>query len=460
MMFRIRQSFKNAWKLFIKNIFYSNFSDEFNAFEKTLHDENDSKLIKTLSFVTQYVETTRNLKQQFQNVQTTHEIEFETTIQKTNFRIDEITIFFRNKKKIIVFKNEKIVELKKTLIKQSHRTIKSDEDSSAHNRKKTSKSSDRSIKTIKTIVFSNFDEFIEKNKFRIDDWALKIQNKLKKNAHLFSIENVKIKYVQNFIDDQVLRRLEPKFRKKTKKFYRTVNEIVENLRCMYENFNRHFIAVNFFRDFRMKENVFIDFWIEFQKLFENFEYNDDHLFKKFIHKLFFAFQKHFSMKCDKTIDFYDLTSMMKKTTERWRIVEIIEKKSVRYKNAMIKTHSSDAFFFENSKFRIIERNSIFAVSTSITAKQFRLIIFEFVQIVRTSNLDFVKKKRMIKSRCFNCHEIKHIAKNCIVSKLIKMNEIKKMNDKKIRKKNEFYQNRDKKNYNFINCFFCWFAIIR
>ena len=51
------------------------------------------------------------------------------------------------------------------------------------------------------IILFDSNEFTKKDEFRIDDWTLKIENKLQKNVSFFSTKNVKIEYVQNLIDD-------------------------------------------------------------------------------------------------------------------------------------------------------------------------------------------------------------------------------------------------------------------
>lgn len=67
---------------------------------------------------------------------------------------------------------------------------------------------------------------------------------MQKNVNFSSIKNVIIKYVQNLIDDQILRYFKFCFCKKFKNSYVTVEKIIEDLRCIYNNSNRRFIVVN------------------------------------------------------------------------------------------------------------------------------------------------------------------------------------------------------------------------
>ena len=51
-------------------------------------------------------------------------------------------------------------------------------------------------------------------------------------------------------------------------------------------------------------------------MFKKFKYTENHFFEKFIHKLILIYQKHFSMKCDKIIDLYVLTAVIKKNERK------------------------------------------------------------------------------------------------------------------------------------------------
>ena len=84
---------------------------------------------------------------------------------------------------------------------------------------------------------------------------MKIENKLKKNVSFFSIENVKIEYVQNLINDQILRSFEFCFRENFKNSYLIVAEIIENLRFIDDNLNHYFNVINQFRDLKIRKKL-------------------------------------------------------------------------------------------------------------------------------------------------------------------------------------------------------------
>ena len=165
-------------------------------------------------------------------------------------------------------------------------------------------------------------------------------------------------------------------------------------------------------------------------MFEEFEYTEKKIFEKFIHKLTLIYQKHLSVKCDKTIDVYDLTILIKKTIEKRKTAENIKIKTKRYRVAMNVSNTKNINVQIDMKIaaapKIILQSKLFNRS---------LILFVF-RTMRTPNPDPVKKKTMIEKRCFNCNKTGHIVKNCPKSKMIKINEIvKKMKfDKNSKKK--------------------------
>lgn len=253
---------------------------------------------------------------------------------KANFHIDELIASLKNKNTIINLKNALIRQLKKEMIDKPKKSVErkkneSNEKSNHHFISFVNTESSVKIKHVKIIILSDPNEFIDKNKLRIDDWALKIENKFNRNASLFSTEDLKIEYVQNFIDGQAFRCLKQRFRSNVKNFHETASAIVENFRRMYDDFNRRLKAVNAFRNLRMKNNNFNVFWAKFQKFSSEFDHGEFHLLKKFIYKLSFVLQKHFSMKCDKATDLYELAEIVKKTTNRWRTTKSIKVKYVK-----------------------------------------------------------------------------------------------------------------------------------
>ena len=122
---------------------------------------------------------------------------------ETNNRIDELLNIIKNKKTIIALKNQTIENLKQKLTDKSNESMKK----MKNNKQSISSETKNDVhhidakKNVKIIILFDSNEFIEKNEFQIDDWTLKIENKLQKNVSFFSIKNVKIEYIQNLIDN-------------------------------------------------------------------------------------------------------------------------------------------------------------------------------------------------------------------------------------------------------------------
>ena len=125
------------------------------------------------------------------------------------------------------------------------------------------------------------------------------------------------------------------------------------------------------------------------------------------------------MKYDKIIDVYELTILIKKIIEKWKTAKNIKIKTQRYWIAMNVNNT------KNIDVQIDMKIAAFS-KIMLQFNSFNRLLISFVfRTIRTLNSDFIKKKTMIKNRCFNCNEIEHIVKNCLKSKIIKMNEIVK-----------------------------------
>ena len=412
---KLRDASKTNWKSSMKHISYSQFSDEIDTPAKKTTKE---------TFVDSFTKQLTKYRRHVEKTQTLHVEEFETTVQKANIRINELFSALADKKEIIALKNEKIKRLKKKLVNKFQNIVEFEKNSIESEKKSNTIESTFEIRKIKTIELLDPNLFIEKNESRIDDWALKIQSKLKRNVHLFPIEDFKIGYVQNLIDGQILRRLEPRLRDKVKNSYRKVKEIIEDFKRMYGDSNRRFIAVDAFRDFRMKGNNFNDFWAEFQRHSSEFDHSESHFLEEFIHKLSSILQKYLSVNCDETKDLYELADKVKKTTNKWRTADNIEAKSARYKAALIRLNTSEKIITD-TKTRNNSRASSIPASGSASSASTRLLTSAIARLIRSPNPNPVKKRNMIEGRCFNCDEVGHIAKECTLPKIMKLNEIVK-----------------------------------
>ena len=391
-----------------------------------LPDETDTPAEGTTkeTLVDSLTEQLAEYRRHVEETQALHAEEFETTVQEANTRINELSSALADKEEIIALKNEKIKRLEKELANKPQNTVESEKDSTESEEESNTVESALETRKVKTIVLSDPDPFTGKDEPRIDDWALKIQSKLKRNVHLFPTEDLKIGYVQNLIGGQALRRLEPRLRDKAKNPYRKAKEIIEDLRRMYGDSNRRLTAANAFRDLRMKGNNFNDFWAEFQRHSSELDHSESHLLEEFIHKLSPALQKHLSVDCDEAKDLYELADKVRKTTDRWRTADGIEAKSARYKAALARPNASEGTTTD-TKTRNNSRAPSTPASGSAPSASTRLLTPATARSTRSPNPDPVKERSMVEGRCFNCGEVGHIAKECTLPKIVKLNEIVK-----------------------------------
>ena len=367
------------------------------------------------------------MKKEIMNLHETHQAQYEEAVTEANSRIDELLQIVDDKKKIIKakktissFMKSKIRYLEKKLAKKSRDTVEVDEGNSDRESSHVS-AEPATVKTKKMIILSDSDKFTDEKEPRIDSWALKIKSKLRANASLFPNEEVRIGYVQNLIDGQTLRRLEPRFRENSKNSYPSADAIVENLRRMYGDSNRRLTAVNFLRGLRMKGNNFIEFWAEFQRLTAELEYSDEHLREEFIHKLSPLYQKHLSVEFDKTPDLYDLASTVRKTADRWKAADNIENRISEYKTT-IASDVTTGYVTSGSTSQKVSSREMTPSTPVVPVNTYNRALTPFVQR-RPPNPDPTKEKIMAEGRCFNCGETGHIVKNCTKPKAVKLNEI-------------------------------------
>ena len=144
----------------MKHIFYSQFSNETNTPAKRTTKE---------TLVNNFTEQLAEYERHVEKTQALHAKEFETTVQKTNTRINELFSALTDKKEIIALKNEKIKRLKKKLTNKSQNTVEFEKSFIESEKESNTIESTLETRKIKTIVLSNSDPFIGKNEPRIDD---------------------------------------------------------------------------------------------------------------------------------------------------------------------------------------------------------------------------------------------------------------------------------------------------
>lgn len=426
---RIRNPSKTSWRPSIGHISYPTLPNEPDAFDvgaPTENTEEENPAVREL--LNRHAERLREMRTHVENIQAIHDDEFNITVREANARINELTASLSDKDELIAFRDEKIQRLERELASRPHTSVESEGEGKPPEWNNRTESSDRlETRKIKTIVLSDPDEFTGKNEPRIDDWALKIQSKLKRNAHLFPTEDLKIGYVQNLLGGQALRRLEPRFREGSKNPYSTASDIVADLRRMYGDPNRELAASNAFRDLRMKSN-FTDFWAEFQRLSGELDHSERHLLKEFIHKLTPELQRQLAVDFRRATDLYETASLVREVTERWKTADTIENENQKRKSnaAVVKNAIVTPSLGANKPLGTTRTGTTSAPAS--TANTTRLLTRAPSRVPRTPHPDPVKEKSMVEGRCFNCNEYGHISRECPKPKVLKVNEVTELSD--------------------------------
>ena len=113
----------------------------------------------------------QKFKNQMKKIIDTHKKKFDNTMIEINSRIDKLLSIIKNKKTIIVLKNQAIESLEQKLTDKSKKLIKetkNDKQSIDFETKNDVFQIDTK-KAVKMIVLFDSNEFTEKSEFRIDD---------------------------------------------------------------------------------------------------------------------------------------------------------------------------------------------------------------------------------------------------------------------------------------------------
>ncbi len=105
--------------------------------------------------------------------------------------------------------------------------------------------SERLEKTKRSVVISNSTIFIE-DKAKFEHWLSIMQNKLEANVDWYSIERMTMTYVNTRLDEETYKHISTRLNKNFSRRYLIVNEIFEDLKRVYVDFNKMQTTMNAF----------------------------------------------------------------------------------------------------------------------------------------------------------------------------------------------------------------------
>ncbi len=296
----------------------------------------------------------------------------------------------------------------------------------------------RSKKTKRSVVISDSTIFIE-DKAKFEHWLSIMQSKLKANVDWYLIERMTMTYVNIKLDEETYKHISTRLNKNFSRRYLNLNEIFENLKRVYVDFNKMQTTMNaFIRLIQIKKYVeFHVFWNEFQRLMIEINFFDHFLLIELKRKMFYRLQDVMFSEFNIVQNIYELARLIQLKENHYKRIDDV--KSRRRSNAVVTIEIE-------TRFTIIRLMNIITISISINEKieqistkttiwtlnQFRISTFQVT--FRTFNFDSTKEKFMKTDKCFNCDESSHFNRDCLKSRKFRIVEMNVKNDTKKSKK--------------------------
>jgi hypothetical protein len=147
---------------------------------------------------------------------------------------------------------------------------------------------DRLEKIKRLIVISNSTIFIE-DKAKFEHWLSAMQSKLEANENWYSIERMTMIYVNIKLNEKIYKHIAIRLNKNFSRRYLTINEIFDDLKRMYANFNKMQTKMNEFIWLTQidKYTEFHVFWNEFQRLMKEMNLSKHFLLIELKRKMFY-----------------------------------------------------------------------------------------------------------------------------------------------------------------------------
>jgi hypothetical protein len=294
---------------------------------------------------------------------------------------------------------------------------------------------DRFEKTKRSVVISNSTIFIE-NKAKFEHWLSTVQSKLKTNENWYLIERMIMTYVNIKLNDETYKHIAARLNKNSFHRYLTINEIFDDFKRIYVDFNKMQKIMNvFIRLTQMSKYTELHvFWNKFQRLMKKMNLSEHFLLVELKRKMFYKLQNVMSFKFNIIDDIYELARLTQLKEDHYKRINDVKsrKRSSAITTAEIeietRTTTSKTISIITISSSINEKAEQTSTRTTIwNSNQFRTLTS---RITRTSNLDSTKEELIKAKKCFNCNESKHLNKDCSKLRKFRIVEINVRNDTK------------------------------
>ncbi len=250
----------------------------------------------------------------------------------------------------------------------------------ASSRQSTSISEDRFSKSIKLLDSSLFEDSTQ----NVDNWLFQMRNKLKANKNHFSIEELKIAYIESRVSEAAIKHIASRMQDTFLNSFLEVEEVLSIINKMYDDLNRHHTTQQQYLKLYQNKIFFHEFWMKFQRFSAELEYNNETLLNDLQHKI---------------------SSDLQRATLNERITNLNE-----FVNICMQV---DVRLTELNARSVVKASATQAAHSASNTSTVRLTLsVSSWKKLRRSNLDSIQKELFKKELCFKCKKSEHRAYDC------------------------------------------------
>ncbi len=251
----------------------------------------------------------------------------------------------------------------------------------ASSRQSTSISEGRFSKSIKLLNSLLFEDSTQ----NVDNWLSWMWNKLKANKNHFSIEELKIAYIESRVSEAATKHIASRMQDIFLNSFLEVEEVLSIINKMYDDLNHHHTTQRQYLKLYQNKIFFHEFWMKFQRFSAELEYNNETLLDDLQHKISSDLQR---------------ATLNKRITNLNEFVDICMQVDVR----LIELNA-------RSVVKASATQAAHSVSNTLTARLTSSV--SSWKKLRRSNLDSIQKELFKKELCFKCKKSEHRAYDCL-----------------------------------------------
>ncbi len=233
-------------------------------------------------------------------------------------------------------------------------------------------------KSIKLLNSSLFEDSLQ----NVDNWLLRMWNKLKANKNHFSIKELKIVYIESQVNEAAIKHIASCMQNIFLNSFLEVKEVLSIINKMY---NHHHMTQRQYLKLYQNKIFFHEFWMNFQRFSAELKYNNKTLLNDLQHKissdLQWAMLNEWIMNLNEFINICMQVDVRLTELNAWLIIKV----------SAISAACS------------VASTSFIQLTSSVSAWK----------KLRRLNLDSIQKELFKKELCFKCKKSKHKTYDCL-----------------------------------------------